>query len=99
MRPRWQARQTSSGCTSDSGKVASFSARPAGDPARETSAMFALGVESREAVDDLVPTTTKSRGTQAPRTSDRPPQVTAGSRSRCFSRVIGPSRTRAPVAS
>jgi uncharacterized protein len=35
-------------------KFASFSKRPAGDPQQETNALFALGVESREAVDEMV---------------------------------------------
>ena len=35
-------------------KFASFSKRPASDPRKETSALFAIGVESRAAVDAMV---------------------------------------------
>ena len=35
-------------------KFAGFSRRPAGDPGLETSALFALGVDGREAVDEMV---------------------------------------------
>ena len=35
-------------------KFASFCNRPVGDPRRETTALFALGVDSREAVDAMV---------------------------------------------
>ena len=35
-------------------KFASFSKRPAGDPQRQTSALFALSVDSRAAVDEMV---------------------------------------------
>jgi hypothetical protein len=35
-------------------KFASFSKRPVGDPAAQTSGMYALSVDSREAVDEMV---------------------------------------------
>jgi hypothetical protein len=46
-------------------KFASFSKRPAGDPARETSALFAVGVESRAAVDELVNAAVAAGGAHA----------------------------------
>ena len=46
-------------------KFASFTKRPAGDPARETSALFALGVESREAVDAMVRQAVAAGGSHA----------------------------------
>jgi uncharacterized protein len=46
-------------------KFASFSKRPAGDPTRQTSALFAFGVESRAAVDAIVNTAVAAGGTHA----------------------------------
>ena len=41
-------------------KFASFSKRPAGDPQKQTTAMYALGVDSRAAVDEMVKTAVAS---------------------------------------
>jgi len=46
-------------------KFASFTKRPAGDPARETNALFALGVESRAAVDAMVRAAVAAGGSHA----------------------------------
>jgi uncharacterized protein len=46
-------------------KFASFSKRPAGDPQKETNALFALGVESREAVDEMVRKAVAAGGSHA----------------------------------
>ena len=46
-------------------KFASFAARPLGDPARETVALYALGVESREAVDAMVRDAVRLGGSHA----------------------------------
>ena len=46
-------------------KFASFSKRPAGDPRQETNALFALGVDSREAVDAMVRTAVAAGGAHA----------------------------------
>lgn len=49
----------------DPEKFASFSRRPVGDARKETSAMYALGVESREAVDTMVKKAVASGGSHA----------------------------------
>ena len=46
-------------------RFASFSKRPAGDPQKETTALFALGVESREAVDAMVKQAVAAGGSYA----------------------------------
>ena len=46
-------------------KFAGFSGRPVGDPARQTTAMYALGVESRAAVDEMVKTAVANGGSHA----------------------------------
>ncbi len=46
-------------------KFASFSTRPAGDPAAETNALFAISVESREAVDEMVRKAVAAGGARA----------------------------------
>ena len=46
-------------------KFAGFSKRPAGDPRRETGALFALGVDSREAVDEMVRAAVAAGGAHA----------------------------------
>ncbi|HEU4564892.1 MAG TPA: VOC family protein [Gemmatimonadaceae bacterium] len=46
-------------------RFAGFSARPVGDPRSETSALFAIGVESREAVDALVEKAIAAGGSHA----------------------------------
>ena len=46
-------------------KFAGFSKRPAGDPQKETSALFALGVESRAAVDEMVARAVAAGGSHA----------------------------------
>ena len=46
-------------------KFASFSKRPTGDPKSETSALYALGVESRAAVDEMVHTAVANGGAHA----------------------------------
>ena len=46
-------------------KFASFSKRPPGDPAKETSALYALGVESRAAVDEMVEKAVANGGAHA----------------------------------
>jgi len=46
-------------------KFGEFSRRPAGDPAKETSALFAFSVESREAVDAIVDKAVAAGGSRA----------------------------------
>lgn len=46
-------------------KFAGFSARPGVDPREQTGALFAVGVESREAVDAMVATAVASGGAHA----------------------------------
>jgi predicted lactoylglutathione lyase len=46
-------------------KFASFSGKPSGDPRTETSALFALGVDSREAVDEMVEQAVAAGGSYA----------------------------------
>jgi predicted lactoylglutathione lyase len=46
-------------------KFAGFTKRPVGDPRKETNAIFALGVESREAVDAMVHKAIALGGTHA----------------------------------
>jgi predicted lactoylglutathione lyase len=46
-------------------KFESFSKRPIGDPAKTTSAMYALGVESRAAVDSMVHAAVANGGSYA----------------------------------
>ena len=46
-------------------KFAEFSRRPAGDPQKETNALFAIGVDSREAVDNMVKKAVASGGSHA----------------------------------
>jgi hypothetical protein len=46
-------------------RFASFTKRPVGDPKKETSALFALGVESREAVDEMVKKAVAAGGSYA----------------------------------
>ena len=46
-------------------KFAGFSKRPAGDPAEQTSALFAISVESREAVDEMVAKAVAAGGSSA----------------------------------
>jgi predicted lactoylglutathione lyase len=46
-------------------KFAGFTKRPVGDPARHTTALYALGVESRAAVDEMVRTAVASGGSHA----------------------------------
>ena len=46
-------------------KFASFSGRPVGDPAKDTTAMYALGVDSRAAVDEMVKTAIANGGAPA----------------------------------
>lgn len=46
-------------------KFASFSNRPAGDPTKETSAMYALSVDSRDAVDAMVKQAVAAGGSHA----------------------------------
>ncbi len=46
-------------------KFASFSARPAGDARAQTNAMYALSVDSRTAVDDMVRRAIAAGGTHA----------------------------------
>jgi predicted lactoylglutathione lyase len=46
-------------------KFASFTKRPTGDPANETNALFALGVESRAAVDAMVRQAVAAGGSHA----------------------------------
>jgi len=46
-------------------KFASFSRKPAGDPRTETSALFALGVDSREEVDAMVQKAVAAGGSHA----------------------------------
>ena len=46
-------------------KFAGFSKRPIGDPRRQTGALFALGVESRAAVDEMVARAVAAGGSHA----------------------------------
>ena len=46
-------------------KFASFSKRPIGDPATTTTALYAIGVESRAAVDEMVNTAVANGGSHA----------------------------------
>ena len=46
-------------------KFASFSGRPVGDPSKDTTAMYALGVDSRAAVDEMVKTAIANGGAPA----------------------------------
>ena len=46
-------------------KFASFSRKPAGDPRTETSALYSIGVESREAVDAMVKQAVAAGGSHA----------------------------------
>ena len=46
-------------------KFASFSKRPLGDPQKQTDALYALGVESRAAVDEMVHTAVAHGGSHA----------------------------------
>jgi hypothetical protein len=46
-------------------KFAGFSKRPTGDARQQTSALFAIGVESREAVDDMVRKAVAAGGSHA----------------------------------
>ena len=46
-------------------RFASFTKRPVGDPTRETTALFALGVESRDAVDAMVKQAVAAGGSYA----------------------------------
>jgi predicted lactoylglutathione lyase len=49
----------------DRARFQSFSKRPVGNPAKETAAYFALGVDSREAVDEMVKRAIAAGGTHA----------------------------------
>jgi uncharacterized protein len=49
----------------DRERFAGFSGRPVGDPRRDTTAMYALSVESREAVDAMVDRAVAAGGTHA----------------------------------
>ena len=49
----------------DRERFAGFSKRPVGDPRRETNAMYALGVNSREEVDELVHKAVAAGGSHA----------------------------------
>ena len=46
-------------------KFAGFANRPVGDPSRQTTAMYALGVDSRGAVDEMVKTAVANGGSHA----------------------------------
>ena len=46
-------------------KFASFAKRPIGDPAKQTTALYALGVESRAAVDEMVNKAVANGGSHA----------------------------------
>ena len=49
----------------DRERFAGFAKRPTGDPQRDTTALFAIGVESREAVDAMVGTAVANGGSHA----------------------------------
>ncbi|HIG73553.1 MAG TPA: glyoxalase/bleomycin resistance/extradiol dioxygenase family protein [Bacteroidetes bacterium] len=49
----------------DRQRFAEFSARPAGDPRETTGAIFALGVDGREAVDEMVEAAVAAGGAHA----------------------------------